>query len=107
MPFDNVPQTETKPLTDAQKTLLKAAEIVRERGLCQGTFIGRDGSICTVEAIWGATRGTENFVPALRRFADFMGLGINRVAVWSDAPGRTAEEVASALERAALSSPEI
>ncbi len=88
--------------------LLKAAELVEERGHNQGWYEGDNGSLCILGALEVAS-GEEPFSMSeillplhhgcglahdLRPFA----LGVIR---WNDAPGRTKAEVVQALRNAA------
>lgn len=85
--------------------LLRAAEIVRERGLCKGPW--RPGrSLCAAGAVGQAAeeRGLTRaqMEGRLLRFAGSLGGSDFRdVHSWNDAPGRTVSEVVEALQRAA------
>lgn len=96
MPFDGV------ELQDWQKTLLRAAQIIRENGLLQGAYGFNGGPACAVGAIFrtGFFNRPEVFTQARDNLAKHVGVG--RPSMWNDEPGRTAEEVASTMERAAL-----
>lgn len=94
-----------EPLAHPDSLLLRAAEIVRERGLCQGTW-RPGGPLCAAGALGlaGAALGlTRSEMEArLLRFAGGLGgSAISDIHSWNDAPGRTAGEVVEALERAA------
>lgn len=92
-------------LAQPDPLLLRAAEIVAERGLSQGPW-RPGGSLCAAGAVGqaaeeqGLSRGeTERH---LLRFAGVLGgSDFQDVHTWNDAPGRTAVEVIEALERAA------
>ena len=96
MPFDGA---ETK--TDAQIDLLNAARIIRERGLSQGVY-ENEGKVC----FWGAldvARGVDWGVTQYHTPKELKDLIYHEEArrepmFFSDAPGRTAEEVARRLE---------
>jgi hypothetical protein len=96
---------EAEPLAEPDPVLLRAAEIVRERGLCQGPW--RAGEpLCAAGAIGEA--GTDHGLARTEmearvvRFAQSLGgSAVGDVHAWNDAPGRAAEDVAEALERAA------
>ena len=96
---------EAQPLAEPDPVLLRAAEIVRERGLCQGPWRA-GGSLCAAGAIGeagndqGLTR-TEMEARVLRFARSLGGSAVGHVHAWNDAPGRAAEDVAEALERAA------
>ena len=87
------------------RVLLEAAEIVR-RGWCQGALVTSGGKYCVLGALNVVTCGdvyslqysSENLA-ARKRLRE--SLGIVWLHTWNNAPGRTAEEVAEALERAA------
>jgi hypothetical protein len=85
--------------------LLRAAEIVRERGFCQGPW-RTDGPVCAAGAVGqaGGDLGLSRAMMEARllEFARVLGgSAAGDVHEWNDAPGRTAAEVAEALERAA------
>jgi hypothetical protein len=97
-------------LDEAGRILLGAAAIVRERWR-QGDY-GRDGGPrCLVGAIAeaGEFHGGglyDKFAvversPIYKRLVDSLGILGSTVVNWNDQEGRTAEEVAEALERAA------
>jgi len=109
MPLDGRTQDFVPAETEVDevgKVLLRAAEIVRERWQ-QGGLGFRGGRVCAMGAIheasgashdeWG---GSYNRLAkkADGRLSDFIGRWI---ALWNDAKGRTAEEVAQAMEAAA------
>ncbi len=95
------------PLAPERRVLLKAADILREHGWCQGTIRDRQGRRCAVGAILMADLmvGAAFALPrspyadlAMRKMLPDQG-----VSTWNDEPGRTVEEVIEAMERAALS----
>ena len=113
-----------KALTETQLVLLRAAEEVR-KGWCQDA-LERDGEVCarggmikaveaplywldidekTVIAPPIVLKADKHFERYLRRHAD-ANLGSSwtgdYVSRWNNAPGRTADEVAAALEAAAF-----
>jgi hypothetical protein len=94
-----------EPLARPDSVLLRAAEIVRERGLSQGPW-RPGGPLCAAGAVGqageelGLTRS--EMEAHLLRFAGALGgSAFSEVHGWNDAPGRTATQVAEALERAA------
>lgn len=94
-----------EPLAEPDPVLLRAAQIVRERGLCQGPWRA-GGPVCAAGAVGVAGRelglGEPETDARLLRFARALGGSAFRdVHDWNDAPGRAAGEVAHALERAA------
>jgi hypothetical protein len=94
-----------QPLVELDPALLRAAEIVRERGLCQGPWRA-GGPLCAAGAVGeaGMDIGLSRAEMEARvlRFARALGgSAVSDVHGWNDAPGRTVEDVAEALERAA------
>jgi hypothetical protein len=96
---------EPQPLLAPDPVLLRAAEIVRERGLCQGPW-RPGGPLCAAGALGVA--GTHlglsrvEMEAVVFRFAHALGGStVSDVHGWNDAPGRSAGDVAEALERAA------
>jgi hypothetical protein len=94
-----------EPLAQLDPVLLRAAEIVRERGLCQGPWRA-GGPLCAAGAVGeaGSDYGLDRADMETRvlRFARSLGgSSAADVHTWNDVPGRTADEVAEALERAA------
>lgn len=87
--------------------LRDAAELIRTRGWCQGEY-EIDGCLCIFGAVHVAL-GREpdgiGFTTADRQIADALrsATGVVIVPDWNDAPGRTAEQVIAAIERAAAS----
>jgi hypothetical protein len=110
-----------KPVVDeVGQVLLKAADLIKERGLAKGTQRDTDGSLCVHGAIsvalfgepWkvgGDTEPEERLgaflasinAPLLRTHA----LAVIVCDYWNNAPERTQEEVIAALEAAAVYHP--
>jgi len=88
---------------NAADVLDKAADVIVERGWCQGQFRNSAGQVCALAAVHTAARTTP-----FTWVAD-EALGIIRkrvgmsVAYWNDAPERTADEVITALRECAAS----
>jgi hypothetical protein len=98
-----LPQSESVAQPDP--VLLRAAEIVRERGLRKGPWKA-GGPICAAGAVGAAGDDLNLTRPEMEervlRFACALGGSEpSDVHRWNDTPGRTAEQVADALERAA------
>jgi len=98
-------QTRREPLATPDPVLLRAAEIVRERGFCQGPWRA-GGPLCAAGAVSQAAKDLGFVRPEmearLRRFAAALGgVAVRDIHRWNDAPERTAGEVAEALQRAA------
>jgi hypothetical protein len=96
---------EGEALAEPDPVLLRAAAILRERGLCQGPWRA-GGPLCAAGAIGEAGRDhglarTEMEARVLRFARALGGLAAGDVHAWNDVPGRVAEDVAEALERAA------
>jgi hypothetical protein len=96
---------ETEPLAKPNPVLLRAARLVRERGLCQGPWRA-GGPLCAAGAV-GVAAGhlgfsrTEMEGVVLRFARSLGGSAAGDVHSWNDTSGRSAGEVAEALERAA------
>jgi hypothetical protein len=96
---------ETQPLAEPDPVLLRAAEILRERGLCQGPWRA-GGPLCAAGAVGEAGKELGLTRPemecCLLQFAGVLGgAALKDVHRWNDADGRTADEVTEALQRAA------
>jgi len=102
MPFDGA------SLTKTQRVLLDAAKEVR-KGWCQFA-LARDGNVCVLGALYvadGADRTTESIVsrdPSDAGRAAYTQLTkhVGYITIFNNAPKRTSEEVATALEAAAF-----
>jgi hypothetical protein len=79
------------------EVLLRAVDLIEERGWCQHKLRSSEGSICTEQAIREASPGVWRL--PLMHFAAFLGEA--EVHHWNDDRGRTKEEVVSALRQAA------
>lgn len=91
--------------TDVDAVLLRAAGVVRERGLCQGPWKA-GGPLCAAGAVGEAGRElglsrAETEAGVLRLARALGGSAPGDVHRWNDAPGRDLADVAGALERAA------
>ncbi len=101
MPFDFIP-TELEPW---QQLLLDAAQRVR-RGWCQNALNDDRGNVCLMGALLEVSSrpGVQADAETTAYWALFQHI-VNRaqgVVDFNDTPGRTAEEVASAMEAAAM-----
>lgn len=107
-------QPAVKELTDAQKVLLDAADLVEKRGLAKYTQQDDLGRVCLHGAISIAATGeTFRVTPAYQaasaamyRYLQSTGQGKYlqgkmHCAEWNNRPERTQEEVAAALRGAA------
>lgn len=102
---DPIAPLEAQPLADPDPVLVRAAEIVRERGLCQGPWAA-GGPLCAAGAVGEAAgeiglHRTEMEGKVLRFARSLGGSTARDVHGWNDAPGRSVGDVAEALERAA------
>jgi hypothetical protein len=100
-------------VTSAERTCLRAAQILRERGWCQLTM-ERHGRVCAVQALilagreagdqpGGAeTHGAQVLAPFYREAVDLARSRIpaayGHLTDYNDDEGRTAEEVVALLE---------
>lgn len=98
-----------RELDDVSRRLLRAAEIIRERGWCQGA-LERNGAHCVLGAINFASSG--NYMDrdgigqdAFSRLGAHLKVSCQGVVSWNNAPRRTASEVIAALEAAAFANP--
>ena len=81
---------------------LRAAEEVR-KGWCQRIDEDRQGNTCALGALRKSNRWNLRTVypKARAKLEKTIGIGQGEIPRWNDAPGRTAEEVATMMERAA------
>lgn len=109
------PECDVHPLDEVGRRLLRAAEIIRTRGWCQGTLFDINGAVCTLGAIQIARRdangGFYYEMPEYARVTEYVrengghvsgNEGLHYVARWNDMPGRTADDVINALTQAAF-----
>ena len=111
-------ETETNPDEPWRALLLRAAEVIEERGWTQGSYCDGDGGVCAMGAISvGAgyppesIDGLANYVSGkavmkLIKVIDPQGKFVDRIGSipdWNDTRGRTKEEVIAALRTAAAS----
>lgn len=104
-----------------QSLLLRAADILDERGWTQGGFVGHGGSVCLMGAVniaaaevaginidRSAINGSSLPEPmwalrekSLRRLHESIpGIGFGGLGGWNDGHGRTKEQVQEMLRRA-------
>lgn len=88
-----------EPMERWRVTLLKAAQYIREHGHCKGSFVTKSGEVCAM----GAIQAVGPLFPALIVLEKVICGGSMSIALWNDAPERTASEVIAALEKAARS----
>ena len=112
MPFDQTNFVEAKPEVELEPwrvVLLEAAQYIREHGWCQGTISTDDGRVCAIGALSAAYeaafhhRGCEIATTAMEHLdATLARKGhLPDIVKFNDAPGRTAEDVALAMEECA------
>ncbi len=88
--------------------LWKAADIIVEKGWCQGTASNKEGNVCAIGALTWATyelfgpgglaEDCKYYLPAVNRLC--MKINDSSIPCWNDAPGRTKQEVVAALRSA-------
>lgn len=93
------PRTEPTVGAVAQRVLIGAAQLIRERGWIQGAWDNTSGAMC----LWGAVRvasrrygGEDAELAALEVVRDRIGHGVS-IAGWNDRRGRTVGEVLTVL----------
>lgn len=108
---------ETKPEGEATtskwaRSLLKAIDVLNERGWCQKTEVNAKGEHCLLGAVWFAHYGeepTHGPISEGRRSEwpqvwDIMQKQLGMAAAdWNDVDGRTKDEVIAVLRAAAAS----
>lgn len=91
-------------MSSVKDDLLKAADIIEERGWCQGNWKNGQGQLCILAALETATteRGRPNSLrPAIVAVKARIGIANGSLAQWNDSPFRTKDEVLAALRSAA------
>lgn len=109
-------------MADLGPIFRRAAELLDERGWCQGRYVNENGSLCAGGALGVALGATPNLIPQPipQNFKTWTGMdggveeqwiagiallihiiGKGGVAVFNDKRGRTADEVKALLLRAA------
>ena len=89
-----------------EEILAKAADLIEERGWCQGVGITGTGQRCLGRALWDATGlPIDAQCPAVPAWRDAEAaltkeLDPLDIILYNDAPGRTKEEVVTALRNA-------
>lgn len=92
------------------EVLRRAADVLRERGWVQGTYVDGGGACCVRGAVnvvlYGAPVSIEccdEEVQAMSALAAVAGIPKHgSISLWNDRQGRTLDEVLTALERAAV-----
>lgn len=108
MPFDIDPKyIEAPTLEPWRQVLLDAAARVR-RGWCQRALSDDEGGVCALGALYEVCTGAPEHVPELSNHPEFYraydklnAVMMDSIVGFNNAPGRTAEEVAQAMETAA------
>lgn len=104
-------QSEVRHLTeldDASRLLLRAADIIESHGWCQNSYTSAGGKLCLLGAVKVARGLTpedaEDTEALVERACErvYVSLGLRRVHIWNDEPGRTKEEVIAKLRSVAL-----
>ena len=99
---------EVIPQDEWRDSFLKAAELLEQKGWCQGTACNAAGEHCLLGAIWYARYGHDaphGPVPSKYKWGEVFDrvapYTARHPADWNDTPGRTKEEVIAALRAAA------
>ena len=99
--MDQSIQSYLKPeLDEASKVLLRAADLIEDRGWCQRALEDDMGRYCAIGAILQVPGTTDERSVAATRL--MKSICERDVAVWNNAPGRTKEEVVAKLRAVAL-----
>ena len=79
----------------------RAAEIIRERGWCQGLYSNEDGQVCMVGALYVASglppHGQLNHLPTDSAARSMGYENCDEAISWNDAPDRTVDQVLALL----------
>lgn len=86
---------------EVRDVLLGAAEVIAERGWCQGRYLDSSGAVCIEGSLRRAAQPSHDHLFEACLAVD-RNVGRDIVA-WNDAPGRTAEEVIAKLREVAAS----
>jgi hypothetical protein len=114
MLYDPKWETTVTPVEAWRAALLKAADLIRQRGLAKRSRQTSEGSLCLHGAIlmakydnpWADDFGHCDAVRAVYHYLRSTGVSENMInpdglAYWNNEPERTAEDVIKALEAAA------
>ena len=107
MPLDQTPWPENE---DA-RILLRAAELIEEKGWCQYHGVDHEGGVCVIGAItmvnnsdiMGNNSNIFENDKYIHLVEDYLGIAHFSIWCWNDAASRTKEEVVAALRGAAYS----
>ncbi len=97
-------------LTDWQRLLLKAAEIIEQRGHAKDALCDDRGAVCLLGALNVAATGIPTTsdkrrspaLDAMGRHLGFTGMVAMELVDWNNSPERTASDVTSAMRAAAV-----
>lgn len=92
--------------------LEKAADLIEEGGLCKGTYFKNNGEHCTLGALRRIASGNDGMMAFAPGYAEAVAAlqkeifgrvmdGRLALAEWNDLPGRTANDVAQTMRKAA------
>ena len=88
-----------------REVLLKAADIIEEKGWYQGNMIGPKGELCMLGALNVASDYSLEYFNVRTVVRDHLHISVKdksfSLSNWNDAPERTKEEVIAALRGAA------
>ena len=96
-------RTKTKPVDEVGKLLLRAADIIDERGHAKGTLEAEDGSVCALGALLVADEQAHSKTYKAARLRLMARVG-QYVSVWNNERDRTPTEVTQAMRAAAFAS---
>jgi len=80
----------------AEEILARAADLLETRGWCQGVLEDEHGHLCLVEALGITLTKYRALRHVVCRAVD-QEIGSGNFGAWNDAPGRTQDEVVTAL----------
>jgi hypothetical protein len=87
-----------REICEEAKLLLKSAEMIEDRGWCQGNFEDKQGRMCLMGALKAAAPGMEA-MGAYIRLRDYLG---GSVMSWNDGTCQSQDEAVAKLRAAAL-----
>jgi hypothetical protein len=101
-------ETQGPVLTPERQLLWDAAALIERKGWAQVKF-KREDSYCVLGALMhlgiecGDANGLDRYNAAGNHLASYLGLSARfAVMIWNDRPGRTKDEVVSAMRAAAI-----
>lgn len=83
-----------------EETLLAAADVINQRGWCQGELKDKNGAVCAMGAICSVAQWQSREALDAHRLL-IAEIGCGTIVGWNDAPERTAEDVILTMKKAA------